>query len=173
VYIENTPFELIKYEIDPVSGLLCVDHPLETSALPPTAYGFVPQTLCGPRVAQLNSRLRGDRAPLDVFVLSERPLNVPGVLAAVRVVGGVPVRDASFVDDKLIAVLARDTTYGDVDDIQQVPIPAMDRICHYLVQSPLDGSSHVGDPFGKHRAVELLEAALADYAQKFPAATDY
>ncbi|MGZ8444917.1 MAG: inorganic diphosphatase, partial [Candidatus Binatia bacterium] len=45
-YIEITPFDLMKYEIDKVSGYLRVDRPQRTSAQPPTLYGFIPRTYC-------------------------------------------------------------------------------------------------------------------------------
>lgn len=169
VYIENTPLSATKYEVDQATGILKVDRPLQTAVLPPAAYGFVPRTLCGPRVAQLNARLRGDRAALDVFVLSERPLEVCGVLAEVRIVGGVPVKDESFVDDKLVAVLVRDAVFGHMTDVQEVPIHTMDRICHFLAEESATGASEVGDPFGHEQASRLLEAGLKDYAQKYPA----
>lgn len=167
VYIENPPFSPIKYEVDGITGLLKVDHPLQTSALSPAAYGFVPRTLCGQNVAQLNSRLRGDRAALDVFVLSERPLQVPGVLAEVHVIGGIPVKDETFVDDKLIAVLHRDAAYGAMRDISEMPVYALDRICHFLSHESVAGLSEVGDPFGKERANQLLTAAMKDYDHLF------
>lgn len=169
VYVENTPLAMMKYEVDPASGILRIDHPNDTSALPPAAYGFVPRTLCGTRVAQINSRLRGDRAPLDVYVLSERPIDVAGVLAEVRIVGGVPVKDESYVDDKLVAVLVRDPFYGQMHEVGEIPIHVIERLCHYLVQGSVTGSTDVGDPFGATRALELLAAALADYEHKFPA----
>lgn len=168
VYIENIPGSPVKYEVDEVSGILKVDHPIDTSSLPPAAYGFVPRTLCGPRVAQLNSRLRGDRAALDVFVLSERALIVPDVLAEVRIVGGVPVRDETFVDDKLIAVLLRDAAFGHMQQISDVPVYLLDRICHFLASVSPTGSAEVGDPFDAERAQVLLQAGLQDYAAKFP-----
>ena len=49
-YIEITPFDLMKYEVDKVSGYLRVDRPQRSSALPPTLYGFVPRTYCDERV---------------------------------------------------------------------------------------------------------------------------
>ncbi|MGK0173191.1 MAG: inorganic pyrophosphatase [Gammaproteobacteria bacterium] len=112
IYIENAPLAKMKYETDMAYGLLKVDRPLETSSLPPAAYGFIPRTLCDTKVAHMNSRLRGDRAALDVFLLSEKPIEVHGVLAQGRIIAGVPVKDEGFVDDKLIAVLARDAVLG-------------------------------------------------------------
>ena len=84
VYIENVPFDVMKYEVDQASGLLRIDQPFQTAVLPPSAYGFVPMTLCGRRVAKLALRQRSDQAPMDIFVLSERPISVPGVLASGR-----------------------------------------------------------------------------------------
>ncbi len=37
-YIEITPFDLVKYEVDKRSGFLRVDRPQRTSSTPPTLY---------------------------------------------------------------------------------------------------------------------------------------
>ena len=52
-YIEITPFDLKKYEVDKVSGYLRVDRPQRTSAQHPALYGFIPRTYCAERVCQL------------------------------------------------------------------------------------------------------------------------
>jgi len=167
VFVETTPFDLMKYELDMNLGLMKVDYPLETSALPPSAYGFVPQTLCGPRVAQLSSRLKGDKAALDIFVLSERPIQHHGVLCEVRIVGGIPVKDDGFVDDKLVAVLLRDSSVGHAQEITEVPIFMLERITHFLSQTSLTGAVEVGDAFGRDRARVLLQAGLDDYSRSY------
>mgnify|MGYP003344882996 FL=1 len=60
-YIEITPFDLMKYEVDKVSGYLRVDRPQRSSAQHPTLYGFVPRTYCGSRVRALApGATRGD-----------------------------------------------------------------------------------------------------------------
>ena len=60
-YIEITPFDPVKYELDKVTGYLHVDRPQRSSALPPTLYGFVPRTYCGRRVSALmKNAKRGD-----------------------------------------------------------------------------------------------------------------
>ena len=43
-YIEITPFDLMKYEVDKASGYLRVDRPQRSSAQHPSLYGFVPRT---------------------------------------------------------------------------------------------------------------------------------
>src|SRR5215468_4568505 len=93
-YVEITPFDAVKYEIDKESGYLRVDRPQQTSSLPPMLYGFVPRTLCGPRVAALcPGAKRGDGDPMDICGLSERPINRAEVLLDARVVGGLRMVD--------------------------------------------------------------------------------
>jgi inorganic pyrophosphatase len=168
VFIENVQFDVMKYETDAATGLLKVDQPLQTSALPPFAYGFVPRTLCGRQVAAITGGERGDRAPLDVFVLSERAIGVPGVLADVYLVGGIRVRDEARVDDKLLAVLNRDVAFAEVRDIGAVPIHLLDRVSHFLSQNSPEGSAEVGAPFDRAAAERLLAAAMADYLAAYP-----
>ena len=87
-YIEITPFDLMKYEVDKASGYLRVDRPQRTSSQPPCLYGFVPQTYCGERVRALAPGCdRGDGDPLDICVISERPINHSEVLLRAVVVG--------------------------------------------------------------------------------------
>jgi inorganic pyrophosphatase len=63
-YVEITPFDLVKYEIDKVTGYMRVDRPQRTSSQPPTIYGFIPRTYCGRRVHGLSLEAdRGDGGP--------------------------------------------------------------------------------------------------------------
>ena len=76
-FIEITPFDLVKYEVDKASGYLRVDPSQKTSSLPPALYGFIPQTNAADRVAALMSGVQdGDHDPLDICVLSERPISL-------------------------------------------------------------------------------------------------
>src|SRR5215212_2564194 len=73
-YIEMVPTDVVKYELDKVSGLLRVDRPQKFSNVCPSLYGLLPQTLCGARVAARASEvtrtpLVGDDDPLDICVL--------------------------------------------------------------------------------------------------------
>ena len=52
-YIEIVPTDTVKYELDKATGLLKVDRPQKFSNVYPTLYGLIPQTLCGPRSAEL------------------------------------------------------------------------------------------------------------------------
>jgi hypothetical protein len=88
-YIEITPFDMIKYEIDKASGYLMVDRPQRSSSHPPALYGFIPRTYCSKHVAALAPGCeKGDGDPLDICVVSERPIERSEVLLRARVVGG-------------------------------------------------------------------------------------
>ena len=84
-YIEISPFDLVKYEVDKVTGYLRVDRPQRTSSVPPTLYGFIPRTYCGKRVGALSEKAdKADGDPLDICVVSERPRNSAGILSRSR-----------------------------------------------------------------------------------------
>ena len=135
-YIEITPFDLIKYEVDKASGYLRVDRPQRTSSQPPSLYGFVPRTYCGAKVAALcPGAERGDGDPLDICVLSERPIQRAEIIVPARVVGGLQLLDRGEADDKLIAVLEADFVWGNVTDLRRAaadPGRAAAALLHHL-----------------------------------------
>src|SRR5512134_3772602 len=131
-FVEITPFDGIKYEVDKASGYLRVDRPQRTSALPPTLYGFVPRTYCGAQVAALMANAtHGDGDPLDVCVLSERPIARAEVLLAARVIGGIPMLDRGEADDKIVAVLEGDEFWSGARDVRDLPSAWVERLRHY------------------------------------------
>src|SRR5687767_15624469 len=143
-YIEITPFDLIKYEVDKPSGYLKVDRPQRTSSQPPALYGFVPQTYCAERVTALSSgAAKGDGDPLDICVLSERPISKSEILVAARVIGGLQLIDRGEADDKIIAVLQGDYVWGEAQDITDVPPVLIERLEHYFSTYKLDRKSVV------------------------------
>src|SRR5205085_2823182 len=82
------------------------------SNLAPTLYGFVPRTYCGERVRLLCPGAEvGDGDPLDICVLSERPIERSEIIVPARVVGGLQVLDRGEADDKIIAVLENDLVW--------------------------------------------------------------
>ena len=165
-YIEITPFDLVKYEIDKVNGLLRVDRPQRTSSQPPSLYGFVPRTLCGQRVGALTPGAKdGDGDPLDVCVLSERPITAREILVKAKVIGGLTMLDNGEADDKIVAVLAGDFVWGDVEDLAQLPPVLVERLRHYFsTYKLLPGASPIAvTPYDRQRAHEVITAALHDY----------
>jgi inorganic pyrophosphatase len=133
-YIEITPFDLVKYEIDKVTGYLCADRPQRTSSQPPTLYGFIPRTFCGRRVGALCPGVEhGDGDPLDICVVSERQITRAEVILPARVVGGLQTIDGGEADDKIVAVLQNDNLWGQVTDIAGLPDILVERLRHYFM----------------------------------------
>src|SRR5258706_8656821 len=133
-YVEITPFDLMKYEVDKVSGYLRVDRPQRSSAQPPALYGFVPRTYCDERVRRLAPKAkRGDRDPLDICVLSERTIARNEIIVRCRVIGGVQMIDAGEADDKIIAVLENDYVWGAARNVGDVPRVLVERLEHYFL----------------------------------------
>jgi inorganic pyrophosphatase len=171
-YIEITPFDLIKYEIDKTSGYLRVDRPQRSSSLPPALYGFIPQTCCGTRVAGLcEDTVEGDGDPLDICVLSERPINRAEVILNAKVVGGFQTIDHGQADDKIIAVLEKDEFYAAAMDIDDLPSVLVGRLRHYFTTyklipgepSPLS----VTKTYGRGHAFQVVTAAIEDYLAEY------
>src|SRR4026207_1533196 len=89
-FIEITPFDLMKYEVDKHSGYLHIDRPQRGSSQPPALYGFIPRTYCDVEGKRLSPAfVRGDGDPLDVCVLSERPITRNEIIVRARAVGGL------------------------------------------------------------------------------------
>ncbi|MEW5985299.1 MAG: inorganic pyrophosphatase [Chloroflexota bacterium] len=175
-YVEMTPFDVVKYEIDKVTGYLKVDRPQRSSSQPPALYGFIPRTYCGPQVAALERDAeRGDGDPLDICVLSERPIIHPEVILTARVVGGIRMLDRGESDDKIIAVLENDAFWGAVTDIEELPPAFIERLRHYFSTYKLiPGQSSpviVHEPYGRQEAQQVIEAAMADYDEQFGSQT--
>src|SRR5688572_7539253 len=75
-FIEITTRDVVKYEVHKETGYVKVDRPQRFSSSPPTLYGFIPRTYCGERVAALSPGCeRADGDPLDICVISERPID--------------------------------------------------------------------------------------------------
>lgn len=138
-YIETVPTDRLKYELDKDSGILRIDRPLKYSNYCPTLYGLLPKTYCGRRVGEFCakqskfSKLDGDGDPLDICVLSEKPIIRGDILADVRPIGGLRVIDGDLADDKIIAVLVGDHVHGSCQDISQCSEHLIDCLIHYFL----------------------------------------
>jgi inorganic pyrophosphatase len=167
-YIEITPFDVIKYEVDKVSGYLKVDRPQRTSSQPPSLYGFIPKTHCGASIAALcPGAQRGDGDPLDVCVLSERPITRSEIIVPARVVGGLQLLDGGEADDKIIAVLEGDFVWGDAIELASLPPIMVERLQHYFNTYKLVPGAKpqitVQRTYGAEHAARVVEAAIKDY----------
>ncbi len=171
-FIEICPFDLVKYEVDKTTGYMRVDRPQRSSSQHPTLYGFIPRTYCGARVgALMPEAARGDGDPLDICVISERPISRTEIILNARVVGGLPMLDGGEADDKIIAVLENDPFFGDVDDISQLPPAMIERMRHYFLTYKLipgqESNVSIGEAYGYEHAKIVIEAATQDYDTEY------
>lgn len=182
-YIEITPFDPVKYEIDKETGYLRVDRPQRTSSQPPALYGFIPRTYCGRRVGALMAGAQqGDGDPLDICVLSERPITKAEVIINARVVGGLPMLDHGEADDKIIAVIENDYVWSRAADVSDLPEVLVERLRHYFLTYKLlardstpaeartESGVSIGATYGREHAEEVIHAAIADYDEAYGAA---
>jgi inorganic pyrophosphatase len=171
-YIEITPFDLMKYEVDKVSGYLRVDRPQRSSAQPPTLYGFIPRTYCDERVRRLSpAARRGDGDPLDICVLSERAIARNEIIVRCRVIGGLQMIDNGEADDKIISVLENDDVWRGARNVGDVPSVLVERLQHYFLTYKVvprqRSKARIAKVYGRAHALRVVRAAMADYKDNF------
>ncbi|MBN2704002.1 MAG: inorganic pyrophosphatase [Pontiellaceae bacterium] len=171
-YIEMTPFDAVKYEVDKTTGYLRVDRPQLTSSMTPTLYGFIPQTYCSVRVQALSpSSKKGDGDPLDICVITERPINRGEVILRARVIGGIQMVDHGEADDKIIAVLDNDRFWTEANDITDIPPALLERLRHYFSTYKLvpgqPSDVHIEKIYGREHAQSVIAAAMEDYTEQY------
>ncbi|MDA1007408.1 MAG: inorganic pyrophosphatase [Planctomycetota bacterium] len=184
-FIEITPFDVVKYELDKQSGYLKIDRPQRLSSTPPTLYGFIPRTLCGPRVAKLfgtggttgattavPSDLGADNDPLDICVFSERPVNRQEIIVQCQVVGGITMLDGGTADDKIIAVMRDDAIWAGARTLEDLPPPLIERLVHffstYKMRPGHASPAMVLGTYGPRHAERVIRESIADYNDAFP-----
>lgn len=180
-FIEMTPSDNVKYEIDKESGYLIVDRPQKFSNIVPALYGFIPGTYCNDEVAAYANNaldredVTGDKDPLDICVLTEREITHGNVLVQARPIGGLRMIDHGEADDKIIAILQDDAVYGDWKDITEMPENLIERLRHYFLtykaipQDKLDEDAQVSIPqiYGKKEAHEVIRKSRNDYLNEY------
>ena len=178
MYIEMVPMDTVKYEVDKHTGHLRVDRPQRYSALCPTLYGFVPRTLCAELVGEFaaartgRANVIGDGDPLDVCVLSERPISRGGILVSGRPIGGIRMFDNHQADDKIVAVLDGDSAYGGFGELSECPERLVDRLRHYFLTykdmpDAAKRNAEITDMYDANEALEVIRRSLEDYRRRF------
>jgi inorganic pyrophosphatase len=167
-----TPFDAVKYEVDKTTGYLRVDRPQLTSSMTPTLYGFIPQTYCAARVNSLSPKAeKGDGDPLDICVITERPINRGEVILRARVIGGIQMVDHGEADDKIIAVLDNDQFWKTAKEINDIPPALLERLRHYFETYKLipgqPSDVHIDKIYNREHAYSVIEAAMEDYTEEY------
>ncbi|MCB9201719.1 MAG: inorganic pyrophosphatase [Flavobacteriales bacterium] len=166
-FIEIVPSDTIKYEIEKKSGYLKIDRPQKYSNIVPALYGFIPQTYCDEKVADLARSIgaqnveSGDDDPLDILVLTSHNVSHANILLHAIPIGGFCMIDKGEADDKIVAVLVDDQVYGKITDISELPTAVVHRLKHYF----LTYKSHPDENSGKN-LVSIDKTYGAEHAKK-------
>jgi inorganic pyrophosphatase len=172
------PSDTIKYELDKDSGLLKVDRPQKFSSMPPMLYGFIPQTYCGEKIAELcmqktnRSNIKGDEDPLDICIMTERPITHSNLLVPVVPIGGFRMIDGEEADDKIIAHMKGDLVFSQWADISDVPPALIERLQHYFLTykdtpEATKRQCEITHIYGKEEAQQVIVKSSEDYKNKF------
>ena len=115
---------------------------------------------------------RGDGDPLDICVLSERPISKSEIIIAARVIGGLQLIDRGEADDKIIAVLEGDYVWGEARGLSDVPEVLVERLEHYFstykMTPGVETPTKVNRIYERDHALKVVMAAMADYEAAFP-----
>jgi len=177
-YVEITPTDTVKYEVDKETGFLKVDRPQAFSSQCPSLYGFIPRTYCGPKVSEYFAqkvkldKINGDMDPLDICILSERPIFKSDIMVEAKPIGGLRMVDNGEADDKIIAVLRGDLVYGNMTDLADCPHNLIDRLRHYFLTykdfpSVNLGKTEIAHTYSREEAFEVIRLSQLDYNEKF------
>lgn len=180
VFIEITPTDTVKYEIDKKTGYLKIDRPQKFSNIVPALYGFVPQTYCKEKVAEFcqektgRQHIKGDDDPLDICVISDRNIIHGNIIVQARPLGGFRLIDNGEADDKIIAVLKEDRIFYAWKDISDLPEPLKNRLLHYFLtykKEPFaneeENKIEITDVYGKQEAFEVIKRSRQDYINHY------
>jgi inorganic pyrophosphatase len=173
VFVEIVPRDTVKYEVDKETGYLKIDRPQQYSNVVPANYGFIPQTYCGTRIAEMARTASGmsinvgDGDPLDILVLSEHHIPRGDIILRARPIGGFCLIDGGEADDKIIAVLHGDKVFEQYREIAELPKGILERFEHYfLTYKTLPGEPNVCEiaySYGREGAYKVIDAAIKDY----------
>src|SRR6478672_6428984 len=146
-----------KYEIDKKTGLLKLDRVIYSSFHYPVNYGFIPKTL------------GEDNDPLDILVMCSESIQ-PLCLVEALVIGNMQMIDTGLVDDKIIAVAAKDPGVNYIKGIDEVPSHFFTVLKNYFEQYKVleNKKVEINDFQDKAEAFEVINESIEYYKQKFP-----
>jgi inorganic pyrophosphatase len=113
----------------------------------------------------------GDQDPMDICVISERPISQNEIILNARVIGGFQMVDKLQADDKIVAVLANDDSWCDLREIDELPHALVDRLRHYFLTYKLrpggDNQIDIYQTYGREHAQRVIQASIEDYQERY------
>jgi inorganic pyrophosphatase len=145
-----------KYEVDKATGLLRLDRVIYSSFQYPVNYGFIPQTL------------GQDNDPLDILVLCSQPIQSLCLVEA-NVIGNMQMIDQGQVDDKIIAVTAKDPSVHHITRMEELPQHFLLELRNFFEQyKVLENKKVEIDNFqDKEIAYKIINKAITFYKETF------
>lgn len=145
-----------KYEVDKATGLLKLDRVIYSSFHYPVNYGFIPQTL------------GQDGDPLDILVLCSQSIQSLCLVEA-NVIGNMQMIDSGQMDDKIIAVAAKDPSVNHYSKMEDLPQHFLLELRNFFEQyKVLENKKVAIDNFqDKAVACKIIEDAIGFYKENF------
>lgn len=146
-----------KYEVDKTTGLLRLDRVIYSSFHYPVNYGFIPQTL------------GQDKDPLDILVLCSESIQ-PLCLVEVNVIGNMQMIDNGEIDDKIIAVAAKDPSVNHLKNIHELSQHFFSVLRNYFEQYKVleNKKVEINHFQEKEMAYTVINQAIELYKTTFP-----
>jgi inorganic pyrophosphatase len=145
-----------KYEVDKDTGLLRLDRVIYSSFQYPINYGFIPRTL------------GKDGDPLDILVLCSQSIQSLCLVDA-NVIGNMQMLDNGTMDDKIIAVAAKDPAVNHITSVADLPSHFLLELRNFFEQyKVLENKKVEIDNFqDKETACTIINEAIAYYKETF------
>lgn len=107
-------------------------------------------------------------------MLTERPASHGDFIVRAVPIGGLRMIDGDEADDKIIAVLEADVSYGHMRDIADAPAGLIERLKHYFLsykQLPQEGPRRVEivEVCDCEGALEVIRRSMEDYRASYGA----
>ncbi len=145
-----------KYEVDKITGLLKLDRVIYSSFHYPVNYGFIPQTL------------GQDNDPLDILVLCSQSIQSLCLVEA-KVIGNMQMIDQGQMDDKIIAVAAKDPSVNHYQKTEDLPQHFLLELRNFFEQyKVLENKKVEIDNFqDKDTACKIISDAIVFYKESY------
>jgi len=156
-FVEVSKESRNKYEWDHDLGVLTLDRVLHSAVYYPHDYGFIPQTLCG------------DGDPLDILVMSTSPL-LPGCVVNCRPICYMVMEDEKGMDEKVLAVNAKDAHYMDIKTMKDLHEHTLREIAEFFAtykKLEKDKWAKVGGWRGTEDTLALIKQSHDNYNKQF------
>jgi len=154
--IEISEGSKTKYEIDKKTGLLRLDRVIYSSFHYPVNYGFIPRTY------------GKDSDPLDILVICSESIQ-PLCIVEANVIGNMQMIDAGLVDDKIIAVAAKDPGVNYIKNIDALPEHFFAVLKNYFEQYKVleNKKVEINDFQNQDAAFTIINESIEFYKQNF------